>query len=182
MGCSAGTKAAECLESIAPLAELLRFPQKIRFPYLLPDGQRAETWTEIVRWCARRNGRSVGTTWRTFAKFKRGGAELLQRRERSDKGISRFFSRHLKAAAFAAYLRLAWRQTFREIHEAIQRDRDLLEISRQNAPSYRTVSLWLRSESPLVVALALEGQKIHRERISAFARRGLMANRRGRNH
>jgi len=180
-GRSPSARTAESLESIAPLVELLRLPREIRFPHLLPDGQRAQTWTEMVSWCARRNGRSVETIWRRFGKFKRGGADLLQRRGRSDKGISRFFSQHLKAAAFAAYLRLAWRQTIREIHEAIQRDHDLLEISPQNAPSYRTVKLWPKSESPLVVASALEGQKTHRERVSALAKHGLMADPRGRN-
>lgn len=165
---------------IAPLVELLSIPASYRFPHLLPDGKRAQTWTETVAWCAVQSGRHVRTISRDLALFKEGSEGALLSHGRKDKGVSRFFARHSKATAFAAYLRLAWQQTFLAIHKAILRDGRLLEISAEEMPCYETVRGWFRSIPSDLVALALEGQKAHRERVSSYAKRGLLTVRKDR--
>jgi hypothetical protein len=166
---------------ISPLIELCELPKDQRFPYLLSDGKRVRTVTGVVEWCAKRGGCCTMTVWRAYAMFRKGGRRALISRPRKDKGASRWFVHHKKAAIFAAYLWLGWGQTIAEIHAAIRRDRELLEVpAATQVPSYDTVRRWLRSNAPALVSLALDGQKLHRARMTSYAKRGLLVERKDR--
>lgn len=156
------------LDAIALLIELDGIAPTERFPHLPLDGKRIRTWAEAEEWCAERADRSVRTIRRIFATFKKGGQAALQRRKRADKGISRFFARHSKAAMFAAYLRLAGLLTSRAIHRAMLRNHELLEIPEGKTASYETVRAWIKSKPSAFVELALEGQKRYRDRMSSL--------------
>ncbi len=149
--------------AIAPLFELLSAPPGRRFPHLLPDGHRALKMGDVVAWCAERHNCSGRTIQRQIAYFRANGGTATERGPRADKGSSRFFRRHHNAAAMGAYLSLTWNVSSRAVHKAILRNRELLEVSAKNAPSYETVRNWLRSGDSKKLALALEGQRAYRD-------------------
>jgi hypothetical protein len=167
-------------DAIAPLVQLFDVKESRRFPHVLPDGTRTWTMTRAVAWCAEHDKRSTRTIWRKIHDFKDRKNGLPERIGRSDKGHSRFFTWHNQAAIFAAYLHLALQPTTRGIHGAIVRNRELLGISAAQLPSYETVRVWLRSVSPALVKLALEGQRAYRELIFSDLERGLLAVRKDR--
>jgi hypothetical protein len=150
-------------EAILPLIPLLDLPKNRRFPHLLPDGTCVWSTSAAASWCAQQSDRSLRTIWRGLAAFKRGGEAAFDRGFRSDKGLSRFFGRHRAAAAFVAYLSLTWRPSLQAIHEAMLRHREPLGLSELKMPSYGTVRFWLRSATPSLVPMALEGQKLFRD-------------------
>jgi hypothetical protein len=172
-------KAEERFKAIAAMVELMEAPKEQRFPFLLPDGQRILTLTQAAKGCARKSGRSETGVWRLYGRFKKFGKEGLFSRSRKDKGFSRFFLKHSKAAAFAAYLRHAWQLPFSRIQDAMLRDYKLLEITEGKVPSCATVRTWLQSTSTALVPLALEGQRVYRGRISSYAKRGLLTGTKG---
>jgi hypothetical protein len=172
-------KAEDRFKAIAAMVELMEAPKEQRFPFLLPDGQRILTLTQAAKGCARQCGRSETGVWRLYGRFKKFGKEGLFSRSRNDKGFSRFFLKHSKAAAFAAYLRHAWQLPFSAIQDAMLRDYKLLEITEEKVPSCETVRRWLQSASIPLVPLALEGQRVYRGRISSYAKRGLLTGTKG---
>ena len=166
--------------AIAPLMQLFDVKESRRFPHVLPDGTRAWTMTQAVAWCAERSHLSVRTIWRKIAAFKEKKSGAPQHIGRSDKGRSRFFTQHNKAAIFGAYLHLVLQPGARAVYGAIVRNRELLEVSETESPSYETVRVWLRSAPPAFVELALEGQRAYRELMFCDLERGLLAVRKDR--
>jgi hypothetical protein len=162
------------LRTIAPLVELDQMPKAQRFPRLLPDGGRAWSATQIVAWCAKENGCCVRTVKRSLGAFRRGGKGALERGPRADKGSSRFFGRHHAAAAFAAYLHLAWRPSLSAVHRSILRNREAIGLGSVKAPSYWTVRQWLRLATPALVPLAVEGQRIYRQLAFSEVEQGIL--------
>lgn len=160
-------------EIIAPVLELRDMPESRRFPHLMPDGKCVWTMGEAVAWCAAHNGLTPRTVWRAVSAFKKGGKQSLERGIRADKGHSRFFAHHRKAAALAAYLHLAWRPSVRSVYEAILRHRELIDLSTAKLPSYETVRTWLRIATPTLAQLAVDGQGLYRELLFADHERGL---------
>lgn len=162
------------VEAIAPIVQLLDVPIARRFPHLLPDGTRAWSLNEAVIWCATNNELCTRTIWRRIARFKKAGKGALESAVRRDKGLSRFFTQHYKAGAFAAYLYLVLKPSVRAVHQAIVRNRELLDVTEAKLPSCETVRLWLRSTQPTLLALALEGQRTYRELMFSDLERGLL--------
>src|ERR1700722_20118885 len=130
-------------EAIAPLLQLLDVPISRRFPHLLLDGTRVRSFSEGVRWCASNAGVHPKTSWLWLARFRKGGERGREPAGRGDKGRSRFFARHKKAAVFAAYLHLALRPQIRVVRQAIFRNRELLEVPESKLPCCDTVRAWL---------------------------------------
>lgn len=112
-------------------------------------------------------------------RYRECGLAGLQNRRRSDSDLSRYFSRHPKAAILAAYWSLAWFQSPRSIHRAIVRNSGRLAVCQ--ICSYETVRLWLKRElRPVLAGLALLGQIAFRELAFEEARLGLLEMRRRR--
>jgi hypothetical protein len=169
-------KAEHRFAAIAALIELASLPDERIFPRLMPDGQPVSTWTEAAQWCAANTGRSLRGIWRIWAAFKRGGKAALQRRARSDKGNSRFFRLHPPAAAFAAYLFMAWTRNVRTIFLAMERNAAALGVRVEELPSYETLRKWLRScGEHSLVSSALRGQKAYRARANQDAKFGFLS-------
>jgi hypothetical protein len=166
---------ASRFDAIAPLAQLYKVPQEQRFPHLLPDGARVWSIKDAVDWCAMNIGRNPRTVQRWISKFKVMGGAAFEHSERRDKGTSRFFAQHEKAAILAAYLYLALRPSVRVVREAIVRNRELIDVPETKVPSCETVRCWLRSASPALVTFALEGQRTYRELMFSDLERGLLA-------
>jgi hypothetical protein len=165
------------LRAIEPLVQLIAVPQGQQFPHLLPDGTSAWSIKDAVDWCAMHVERNPRTIRYWIAKFKAAGTSAFEPAPRSDKGTSRFFTQHRKAAILAAYLFLCLRPSARAVHEAIVRNRELIEVPEAKLPSCETVRRWLRSASPMLVAMALEGQRTYRELMFSDLERGLLAAR-----
>lgn len=158
---------------IAALAALDSVPEATRFPHLMPDGTRVMTWGEAQAWCAGQLGRSVRTVQRAYAGFKARGEEAFQRSGRSDRGTSRFFRSHRKAAIFAAYFHLAHVANYRAVYRAILANADLLDLPADEAPSYETARMWLKfSLRTHLVSSALEGQNQFHNIAADWLRRG----------
>lgn len=167
------------LEVIRPYVELLGLPKDKRFPRLFPDGTRVWTIKAAREWCVKCADRSPRTIWRWLAIFKAGGKRAFER-PRSDKGRSRFFAQHRKAASLAAYVHQTFQPTVRSIHREIARNRKLLCLSAAELPSYETVRQWLRCESLGLLKLALEGQQDFRELVFSEIKAGLLIVRKDR--
>ena len=159
---------------IAPLVQLLDLPESRRFPHLLPDGARARMMDEAIRWCAKGAQRSKRSIQRDIAKFKRDGRAAFEPSSRRDKGTSRFFLRHSKAAIYVAYIHRALELSVGEIHRAIVRNRESIDVPKTELPCSETVRVWLRSEPPELVALALAGQTAYRDLTFSEIERGLL--------
>lgn len=174
---SENVQTSKYFDAIAPLLVLFDVSASRRFPHLLPDGSRAWTMSAAVAWRAEHSQRSTRTIRRRIARFKKAGNAALELAARRDKGYSRFFTQHNKAGAFAAYVHLALKLPVRDVHQAIIRNRLVLDVSESKLPCCETVRLWLRSASPAVVALALEGQRTYRELMFSELECGLLVAR-----
>ncbi|MGC2108640.1 MAG: hypothetical protein WA655_03940 [Candidatus Korobacteraceae bacterium] len=96
---------------------------------------------------------------------------------RKDKGKSRFFEQHPKAATLAAYLFLEQRQSIRAAFEAIRRDCLSLGLKPRQTPSYSTVYAFLTGQafSEPMKLLAREGRRVYRERCLPYVSRDYSA-------
>jgi hypothetical protein len=159
-------------DAIAPLVELSEIPMVLRFPHLFPDGRRANSWGDAVAWCATKAALSTRSIWRIYSRFKKGGIGSLSQKPRRDKGTSRFFAHHVKAASFAAYLHLSRKAGAPAIHRAILENCAIVEIE-DAAPSKETVRTFLKiTPMPTLIGLALNGQEIFRSLAAGYAKRG----------
>ena len=165
-------EAAQRFKAVAALVELQAQQSDARFPHLMPDGTKVQTWTEAAAWCAQNTGRSPVGIWRIWKRFKTGGRAALIRRTRSDKGTSHFFRCHPMVATFAAYLHVAWTRNTLQIFHAIEDNQAMLGLCNETMPSYETLRKWLRSTpQSTLIREALRGQRSYRGHFSTEARR-----------
>lgn len=140
-------------------------------PLLLPDGREVRSATTMCEHLAIHHQLSQRTIYRWVQQFRRGGLSALADCARSEKGKSRFFERYDKAAVHAAYLYLVQRRSVRLAHEAIVRDREILEVPEEELPSYETVRAFVRSIPPAIETLARNGYRAYRERMAPYVSR-----------
>jgi len=143
----------------------------------LPDGAPVTNRSQLCLYLAGKHQISEATLWRWVSRFKDQGLSGLADRMRKDKGKSRFFEHHPKAATLAAYLFLEQRQSIRAAFEAIQRDCISLGLKPRELPSYSTVYDFLNSKAfsePLKL-LAREGRRVYRERCAPYVSRDYSA-------
>ena len=138
----------------------------------LADGREVRNATLICEYLSEQHGVSARTLLRWVQRYKLGGLPALADGERSDKGKSRFFEQHPKAAALAAYVYLEQRQSVRTAYEAILRDCLSLGLKPSELPSYQTVRSFLKAISPAMAVLAREGRAAYRERMAPYISRG----------
>jgi putative transposase len=138
----------------------------------MKDGTRVTSVSRMVAYVAETSGNCEKTIWRWLELYKRGGVPALADRVRSDKGQSRFFKEHSKAALLVAYLFLDCRASAAVCHESIVREAAVLEIPAEDLPSVATVRRWLNAMPASLTVYAREGKKIYRERMSPYLTRG----------
>lgn len=159
------------LSILRPVIEFPEMPE--RFMHLeLKGGRRVTSVERMIEFVAESTGNSPRTIKRWLAAFRTGGKPALADRVRTDKGQSRWFSRHHQTAILAAYLHLNERQSVTFVCEQIELNRERLGIGLEDLPSRETVRVFLAQQiSPAMKALAREGQREYRERMSPYLRR-----------
>jgi len=158
------------LQVIAPLLDFRADTPRYKV-LRLQNGDLVTSFTRMVEFTSENTGISRGTLFKWLAAFREGGLPALADRQRSDKGVSRFFQNYPKAAWLAAYLFLEERMSVRVAHEAILRDLAMLEIPAEDAPSYETVRAWLRSMPAALTVYARQGRRAYQERMAAYLSR-----------
>ena len=153
---------------IDPLLRYLQLPKEKRREWRT-NGKAVLNSERLVELLSEEHGVGRATIWRWYKTFKSGG-EMFDR-TRHDKGQSRWFTQHPKAADLAADLYLNHRQSFRACFEAILQDRELLEIAEDELPSYGTVRAWLNSAPAYLTAYARDGRRAYQNRMSPYIRR-----------
>lgn len=163
-------QAEEHLEILRPIIEFPDDP--LRFSHLMVNGKPVTSTERMIEFVAAGTGKSPRTIKRWLAAFRTGGFASLADRVRADKGQSRWFNHHHQAAIFAAYLHLNERQSVTFVCEQIEAMREQLAIEPGDLPSRETVRIFLAQQiSPAMKALAREGQREYRERMSPYLRR-----------
>jgi putative transposase len=136
------------------------------------DDRRVNSRDDLARQIGARTGFSRPTILRWLDDYQKGGFPALARPVRADKGRSRWFNTHRKAAILAAYLYLNERQSVTFACEQIERAAQQLGIEDGELPSRETVRIFLAQQiSPAMKALAREGEREYRERMSPYLRR-----------
>jgi transcriptional regulator with XRE-family HTH domain len=136
------------------------------------DDRRINSRDDLARQIGDQTGISRPTILRWLNDYQTGGFSALARPARADKGQSRWFNSHPRASILAAYLYLNERQSVTFVCEQIERDRAQLGIEEGDLPSRETVRIFLGQQiSPTMKALAREGQREYRERMSPYLRR-----------
>jgi len=150
---------------------------------VLQDGRKVLSASAMVEYLAHTHQRSGRTIWRWCKAFREEGLPGLARGARKDKGKSRFFEKHQKAAAVAASLYLDdHRRGMRGIHRLLCEQADVLEIAADDLPSYETVRDWLSNKrgqmrvgaftiTPAMRILAREGLRPYQNRCAPYITR-----------
>ena len=115
---------------------------------------------------------SRATLWTWKKAYTTSGLHGLARTLRSDKGKSRFFNRHPRAAALVASAYLKPYETVQTAYDLLIRDRELLGLSLDEVPDYCTVRRYLESIPKPFTVLAREGERSHAERMNQYLQRG----------
>lgn len=144
-------------DAIEALVSIYETPFRSRFPYAMVDGVSVRNWGEAIAWCALHSGRNVRTIRRLWTRYKRNGVAGLARRQRNDKGTSRFFDEHPKVALFALALIQRPDENPHSIHRAITQNAAALGLPDAEIPSSETVRNWLK---PRPTILPKKGQRL----------------------
>ena len=160
-------------ERLAILKPILEFPEHpARFQSLQVNGRPVTSVERMIEYVAATSGRTPRTLKYWLSAFRADGFAGLADRVRADKGRSRWFDHHHQAALFAAYLHLVERQSITFVCEQMQRDPAMAGLEPGELPSRETVRIFLAQQiSPAMKALAREGQREYRERMSPYLRR-----------
>ncbi len=98
-------RASHLLEIIRPLIEFSKLsPGGEQRLWCAQNDRDVANLSHLVEQIAKETGKPSTTIWGWYGRFKRGGINELARRVRADKGVSRWFKQHHKAAILAAYL------------------------------------------------------------------------------
>ncbi|MBZ5531823.1 MAG: hypothetical protein LAO20_10355 [Acidobacteriia bacterium] len=145
-------QAEQRLQVIAPMIKFVNTKNGSTPLFKLGAGSAEITsLSEIVKHLVTVGLGSESSIWRWWKAYKRGGPGALADGQRSDANLSRFFSRHKDAAAFATNKFLNERLSVRLTHEALDREWHRLRLNAGDAPpSYETTRVFLNSLSPII--------------------------------
>jgi hypothetical protein len=180
-------QAEQRLAVLSPLLDYAANAERLS-SLTLPDGRRVTSLTRLIEHIAVTHEPpiSIRTVKDWLARYRADGLVGLADRIRSDKGQSRWFARNRDAAILAAYLHLGdidrqgltasekphRGQSIAFIYEQLCERAESLGIAEGELPSRETVRIFLAdSISPAMKALAREGKRQYRERMSPYIRR-----------
>jgi hypothetical protein len=166
-------QARERFELIAPLVQWDRSKyQALR----LRDGRAVTTADLMADYITQT--RTIGdkpvskrTLWRWVSQWRAGSLTGLARKTREDQGQSEFFTRYPAAAVLVAAEYHKPYATASRAYNALERDRELLQIPAEEMPSYTTVRKFLESLPAPMRILAREGQRQYSERCAPHLNR-----------
>jgi hypothetical protein len=165
---------AQAEKRLAALEPLLNFPDNpSRYVSLQVNGKPVTSLERMIEYTAAAHGQSPRTIKRWLAQYRSGGFAALADRIRADKGQSRWFNCHREAQIFAAYLYLVERMSVTFVCEQIEYETAMLGLDKADLPSRETVRVFLsQSISPAMRTLARDGQRVYRERMAPYVKRG----------
>lgn len=161
----------QATERLRILEPLLGLTGSESFPATVTDGTEVRNWGEAVAWVAEQSGQCTKTIRRWMSRYRQGGLPKLADKQRSDRNSSHFFDRNRPAAILAAYLYLECHQSVRMVYGVIKKERELLNISEEQLPSYETVRAWFKIMPPYLKVFAREGRQAYRERMASYLTR-----------
>lgn len=147
------------------------------------NGRTIRTHDEMAKAIAKQWNTSRARIWEWSARCRKWGLPgLFDKASRSDKGQSRFFASHPKAAVYAAVHHLDQRKLgIRAIYRLLRENTRELEIAEM--PSYETLRAHLDERkremrigafviTPAMRIMAREGQRAYENKVAPFVRRG----------
>jgi hypothetical protein len=114
---------------------------------------------------------SRATIWRWYRIYQNSGANELFNKSRNDKGKSRWFTHHPKAAVFVMAKYLGERMGVRAIARAMARDCMKLNVRTSELPSYDTILTFIKAQPQAPCILAREGERKFNEECLPYLRR-----------
>jgi hypothetical protein len=164
-------------EAIRPLVEFAEGAGRAKFLALrLKNGRavkRSDDLAEYLSQTVQVAGKhpSRATLWRWLAIYRANGLNGLARKSREDKGVSHFFTRYPAAAVLVASEYHKPYATIYRAFDALERDRELLQIPEAEMPSYSTVRNYLDSLPEAMKILAREGLAAYNTRFAPHLNR-----------
>lgn len=166
------------LQVIAPLIDFQNRTNGHRPVFRTDSGTEITSLSGVIEHVCAISGFSVRTVKYWWSRYKDGGAGALADRRRSDLNTSRYFGQHSEAAQFAQNKYLNERLSIKMVHEALQREWKRLRTGDQDKlPDYKTLRIYLQNLSPLVVAVAREGERRYKADFAPFLIRKIEAKR-----
>src|SRR5579864_75541 len=157
------------LAVISPMVDFQNRTNGHRPVFRSATGVEITTLGGVARHVASISGFSERQIWRWWVRYSEDGPGGLADRRRSDLNTSRFFSQHLEAGQFAQNKYLNERLSFKLVHEALLREWPRLRNSGDDrAPDYKTLRVYLKGLSPLVKAVAREGERRYNDDFAPF--------------
>jgi putative transposase len=141
----------------------------------LPDGRPVNNSTRMVKYLAHTHALGRSTIWNWYKAYREDGKFGLVRDERSDKGKSRFFESHPKAAAVAAAMYLEQKKRgIKGIHRLLVTERKAFHFSEAELPSYDALRNWLQTTpvlTPAMRIMARDGLREYENRVAPYMSR-----------
>lgn len=156
------------LETIAPLLDYARTPKAQRAVFRTLGGRAVRSATSLVTYVAEQYRVSPRMLWHWYARYRRHGYAGLAGLPRSDKGASRFFTKHAAARAFAETKYLRERLSIRLVHRALVREWSRLSEGGEHPPSYSTVRAYLTALPKPLAILTRTGERAFSERCDPY--------------
>lgn len=166
-------QAEQRLEIIGPMIDFVNKTNGHK-PLFIAGREEITTLSQIVEHLSATLGYSKATIWNWWKAYKEDGAGGLADKPRSDRNISRFFSAHQQAAAFAQSKFLHEKLSVQLTFEAIRREWARLRLNADDEPpTYETVRVYLNGLSPLIKAVAREGEKVYNNDFAPYLLRDI---------
>jgi transposase InsO family protein len=169
--------ACERYEAIRPLVEFSQAENRAKFLALrLKNGRsvkRADDLAIYISETIKVQGKSPSprTLWRWLAQHRTDGLNGLGRKTREDQGTRSFFAQHPAAAVLVAAEYHKSNASVARAYHALDRNRELLQISAEELPSYSTVRNYLDSLPEAMKILAREGKDAYATRCAPHLNR-----------
>lgn len=164
------------LQVLAPMIDFQNLTNGHK-PIFTDGGKQITTLGGVAKHIASISGFSERTIWNWWDRYREGGAGALADRRRSDLNTSRFFAAHREAGQFAQSKYLHERLSFKVVHEALLREWPRLSHGQGQPPDYKTLRVYLQNLSPLITAVAREGERKYNEDFAPFLVRNIEAKR-----
>jgi putative transposase len=167
-------QAEQRLEIIGPMIDFQNKTNGHKPLFTVGTNHEITSLSGIVKHISATLGYGERTLWNWWNAYKEGGPGALADRPRSDRNISRFFKDHKQAAEFATNKFLNERLSVRIVHSALLREWNRLQLNAEDAPpSYETVRVFLNGLSPLITAVARQGETVYNNDFAPYLLRDI---------
>jgi hypothetical protein len=127
---------------LLPLLEFKRLASQRRPIFRVPNGREVASLTQLVAYLANRFAVGRASIWHWQSRYLQFGYAGLARSRRSDRGVSRFFKRHLALAIFVEEIVGRQQLSIVALHATVCAE---CERNGSAAPSYSTLNSYVKS-------------------------------------